>query len=253
MYRALLVHSDNDSREEIRLMIPWEQCGFVFRADAVSDDEVILNNYNADLILIDLKHSQASGMKLCERIRTHSRIPIILLRGSHDFELLRQAIAFQVSDYILNPVRPEVLGASMNKVKEELDARPLHLQPFTFRYEKKKHHNPPIIDLVKQYVQEHLHQNITLKKISGMLHFNCAYLGQKFKEQENMSFNEYLLQQRMEKAKLLLEKTDMRIYEIANEVGYTEIDWFYKKFKEYTGASANEYRKQSSVVALLID
>ncbi len=94
-----------------------------------------------------------------------------------------------------------------------------------------------------------MNQNITLKIISSLLHFNCVYLGQKFKDQENMSFNEYLLQQRMEKAKILLERTDMRIYEIANEVGYTEIDWFYKKFKEYTGASANEYRKQSTVIA----
>jgi YesN/AraC family two-component response regulator len=47
----------------------------------------------------------------------------------------------------------------------------------------------------------------------------------------------------MERAKMLLEQTDLKIYEIANEVGYTEIDWFYKRFKSYTGVSANEYRK----------
>lgn len=58
-----------------------------------------------------------------------------------------------------------------------------------------------------------------------------------------MSFNEYLFIQRMERAKMLLEQTDLKIYEIANEVGYTEIDWFYKRFKSYTGVSANEYRK----------
>ncbi len=46
-------------------------------------------------------------MLLCERIREHSRVPIILLGGSHDFQLLRDAIAFQVSDYIADPVQPE--------------------------------------------------------------------------------------------------------------------------------------------------
>ena len=61
-----------------------------------------------------------------------------------------------------------------------------------------------------------------------MLHFNCAYLGQKFKLEENMSFTDYLLQQRMEKAKQLLSSTSLRIYEIAVEVGYKDIDWFYK-------------------------
>ena len=43
-----------------------------------------------------------------------------------------------------------------------------------------------------------------------------------------MTFNEYLLQQRMEKAKLLLVHTDMKIYEIADMVGYNDMDWFYK-------------------------
>lgn len=58
-----------------------------------------------------------------------------------------------------------------------------------------------------------------------------------------MTFNEFLLKQRMEKAKLLLEKTDMKIYEVAQEVGYVELDWFYKKFKTYTGVNANKYRQ----------
>ncbi|CAM3223842.1 helix-turn-helix domain-containing protein [Paenibacillus lupini] len=251
MYKALLVQPDRYSREETRLMFHWEQHGFMLQADAysLSDIQDILSTLSVDLVLIDLKHSQSSGMLLCERIREYSRVPIILLGGSHDFQLLRKAMAFQVSDYIADPVQPEDLAASLRKVKKELDAQSVHSHRITLSYEKKKNLNPSIIDLVKQYVQEQLHQNITLKKISSLLHFNCAYLGQKFKDQENMSFNEYLLQQRMEKAKILLERTDMRIYEIANEVGYTEIDWFYKKFKEYTGASANEYRKQSTVIA----
>ncbi|MGO4109771.1 response regulator transcription factor [Paenibacillus sp. YAF4_2] len=251
MYRALLVQPDRYSREETRLMFHWEQHGFMLQADAdsLSDAQAILRTQSVDLILIDLKHSHASGMLLCERIREQSRVPIILLGGSHDFQLLRKAMAFQVSDYIANPVHSEDLAASLCKVKKELDALSVQSHRITLSYEKKKNLNPSIIDLVKQYVQEQLHQNITLKKISSLLHFNCAYLGQKFKDQENMSFNEYLLQQRMEKAKILLERTDMRIYEIANEVGYTEIDWFYKKFKEYTGTSANEYRKQSTVIA----
>lgn len=251
MYKALLVQPDRYSREETRLMFQGEQHGFMLQADAdsLSDAHDILSSQSVDLVLIDLKHSQSGGMLLCERIREYSRVPIILLGGSHDFQLLRKAMAFQVSDYIADPVQPEDLADSLHKVKKELDALSVLSHRITLNYEKKKSQNSSIIDLVKQYVQEQLHENITLKKISSLLHFNCAYLGQKFKDQENMSFNEYLLQQRMEKAKILLERTDMRIYEIANEVGYTEIDWFYKKFKEYTGASANEYRKQSTVIA----
>ncbi len=46
----------------------------------------------------------------------------------------------------------------------------------------------------------------------------------------------------MEKAKELLMTTDKRIYEIACEVGYRQLDWFYKKFRGYAGCSAKEYK-----------
>jgi len=98
-------------------------------------------------------------------------------------------------------------------------------------------------------VKHSLRENITLKEIARSLHFNCSYLGQKFKEHEKMTFNEYLLRQRMERAKTLLAHTRMKVYEIANQVGYSDLDWFYKKFKSYTGVSANQYRKMSSDTA----
>ncbi|GIO84106.1 hypothetical protein J25TS5_10380 [Paenibacillus faecis] len=112
--------------------------------------------------------------------------------------------------------------------------------------ETKQHHGENVIHKVKEYVDKMLHTNITLKEISRKFHFNCSYLGQKFKHHENMSFNEYLFMQRMERAKILLEQTDLKVYEIAKRVGYTELDWFYKRFKTYTGVSANEYRKMAA-------
>ncbi|ANY68656.1 DNA-binding response regulator [Paenibacillus sp. BIHB 4019] len=250
MYKILLVDSMIHSRERTQNMLDWSHLGFIIQAyaDNSSDALALLNREPLSLVLINIKNTQADGMLLCEHIREQSRVPIILLEGSDDFQQVRKALAYQVSDYIAQPVLASDLTASLLAVKKELDSfsddPPLAASaPLPF---KRKPHAASIIDVVKKYVEEELHLNITLKKISALLHFNCAYLGQKFKDHENMSFNEYLLQQRMEKAKLLLEKTDMRIYEIANEVGYTEIDWFYKKFKAYTGASANEYRKQIS-------
>lgn len=106
-----------------------------------------------------------------------------------------------------------------------------------------------MIRIVKAYVRDHLNEEITLKKIADILHFNCAYLGQKFKMEENISFNDYMLQERMKKAKQLLLSTNLRIYEIALEVGYRDIDWFYKKFKAYAGSSPNAYRRQKAHTA----
>ncbi|MEK0314930.1 response regulator transcription factor [Cohnella sp. 56] len=98
------------------------------------------------------------------------------------------------------------------------------------------------VEQVKQLVKQQYAQSICLKDIAEQIYMNPGYLGRLFKAHEGMPFNEYLLQVRMEKAKALLRETDMKVYAIASEVGYGDIDWFYKRFKQYAGVSASEYR-----------
>lgn len=98
------------------------------------------------------------------------------------------------------------------------------------------------IEEVKAWVAEHYGSNISLRGIAAKLYMNPVYLGQLFKTHTDMSFNDYLLKVRMEKAIDLLLHSDKKVYEIAYDVGYKQLDWFYKKFKAYTGISAGEYR-----------
>ncbi|GAB6990733.1 response regulator [Paenibacillus pini] len=98
------------------------------------------------------------------------------------------------------------------------------------------------IGTVKKLAQEQFAQQICLKHIAEQVYMNPTYLGRLFKSEEGISFNEYLMKVRMEKAKTYLRNTSHKIYSIALEVGYTDVDWFCKKFKQYTGVSAGEFR-----------
>jgi len=98
------------------------------------------------------------------------------------------------------------------------------------------------VNEAKQMLEAHYSEQLSLKSIAERIHMNAAYLGQLFKAAEGVTFNDYLLQLRMNKARELLAVTDMKVYEVALFVGYKQLDWFYKKFKETFGVSANEYR-----------
>lgn len=101
-----------------------------------------------------------------------------------------------------------------------------------------------LVDTVKRIVQEQYHSNVSLRTVAQQVYLNPNYLGKLFKAGTDSSFNEYLLEVRMEKAKEMLLRTDMKVYEIALAVGYGELDWFYKRFKSYVGISAGEFRGQ---------
>lgn len=103
-------------------------------------------------------------------------------------------------------------------------------------------HSQLAVNEVKQYVLKHYDENLTLRVIARQMFLNSSYIGRMFKAQEGIAFNDYLLKVRMEKAKELLRSRELKIYEVAKRVGYQEVDWFYKKFKEYTGVSASSYQ-----------
>lgn len=254
MYRILYVGQDLLLKENATYMTSELAKDFTIHAHADFSSDVVhmIQSMEVALVLLNIKNAHTLGLGLCKTIREVSSVPIILLGGSHNFDLARKALALNVSDYLADPVDWSELSKSMKAVKQRLDALPssnsrsVTVSQLSLEAAKSSCN---IIKAIKKFVQEQMHENITLKKISDSLSFNCAYLGQKFKQHEHMTFNEYLLKQRMEKAKTLLETTDMKIYEISSAVGYTDIDWFYKKFKEHTGASANEYRKQGIISA----
>ncbi|WP_309120883.1 response regulator transcription factor [Paenibacillus sp.] len=99
-----------------------------------------------------------------------------------------------------------------------------------------------VIEELKSIVRARYMDNVSLRSVAQRLYMNPNYLGKLFKANTGMSFNDYLLQVRMEKAKELLLHSDLKVYEISEAVGYGELDWFYKRFKAYTGISASEFR-----------
>ncbi|WIV17399.1 helix-turn-helix domain-containing protein [Paenibacillus polygoni] len=249
MYKILFVDLHHHWDAKSQDFFNWNNLGFILEDYTNESDSALslLKSKCYSLLIIDIVKCPEQGITLCKHVRAISPVPIILISDSTDFQLARKAMQYQVSDYLPAPVSSEDMRICLQLMNRKLNEEKAENKKASFDIADDLEES--VIDKVKEYVTESLGQNITLKEISSTLHFNYSYLGQKFKYHENMTFNAYLLQQRMEKAKQLLEKTEMKVYEIANEVGYYEMDWFYKKFKLYTGVSANEYRKMKMVTA----
>ena len=101
-----------------------------------------------------------------------------------------------------------------------------------------------MIDLIHR----NYHENLKLESLAEVFNYNSAYLGKMFKNQTGEYFNTYLDKVRIEKAKQLLEE-GLRVYQVTERVGYTNVDYFHSKFKRYTGTAPSAYRqKQTGVI-----
>ena len=101
-----------------------------------------------------------------------------------------------------------------------------------------------VLSRIEQDMKENYKENLTLKDLSRKYYVNAAYLGQSFKKQYGESFKDYLNRIRIEAAVELLMYSDKKIYEIAEEVGYKDLDYFINKFIALKGCTPAKFRKQ---------
>ena len=110
--------------------------------------------------------------------------------------------------------------------------------------ELRKNTSHGVLGCVEKEIREHYQENITLKEFSKKYFVNSAYLGQMFRKQYGISFKEYLNNYRIEKAAEYLLHTDDKIYQIADKVGYKDLDYFINKFIAVKGCTPTNYRKK---------
>lgn len=104
--------------------------------------------------------------------------------------------------------------------------------------------NKGSVHKVKEYVDKHYQKNLTLKDIAKKYYMNSAYLGQLFKKAYGVYFRDYFRQVRIKEAKKRLRQTDMRVYEIAEDVGFENPDYFVTQFRKEVGKTPMNYRKE---------
>ena len=85
--------------------------------------------------------------------------------------------------------------------------------------------------------------NLTTESLARRLYVSPARLNGMFRKRFDMSVKEYINDARMKRAKFLLERTDKMIYEIAIAVGFQDIDYFTKVFKQNAGCTPRDWRK----------
>lgn len=94
------------------------------------------------------------------------------------------------------------------------------------------------------FFRENLHTNVNVEKLAGDLHVGYSYFRQMFRKYTGISPIQYHLSLRIQKAKDLLVSTDLSFKEIANELGFESYFYFSRIFKDKTGQSPMEFRKE---------
>ncbi|HHT98450.1 MAG TPA: response regulator [Clostridiales bacterium] len=103
-------------------------------------------------------------------------------------------------------------------------------------------HSHDTVNKAKRYINESLADELSVSSVAAKLFITPNYFSRLFKRITGEGCNEYITRKRVEKAKILLETTNIQIHKIADMVGYHDTNYFSLAFKKYTGASPTKYR-----------
>jgi two-component system, response regulator YesN len=91
------------------------------------------------------------------------------------------------------------------------------------------------------YIRKNYNQQLKIENLAQMFGYNSIYLGQLFKNHTGMYFNSYLEKVRIDRARELLMQ-GLKVYQVAEQIGFNNLDYFSSKFKKHTGASPSDYK-----------
>lgn len=113
---------------------------------------------------------------------------------------------------------------------------------------KKGTYKAHVITNVQKYIQSHIEERLTLNDVAAIFGLSPNYLSVLFKKTCDIGFSEYITQMKISRAKTMLLEQDMKIYEVANELGFESAFYFSKVFKKVEGISPREYIQQKTTM-----
>jgi two-component system response regulator YesN len=149
-------------------------------------------------------------------------------------ECMERAPRIEVREVLHGHLTPSALPQHVQKrVRELLSAY----------YDFFRQRENSVISHAKQYVQQHLAEDISLNDVAKQVCLSPAYFSTLFKAETGCGFIKYLQRIRVEQAKKLLKNKGMRIKDIAEAVGYKDVKFFNKIFLNETSVTPSEYRR----------
>ncbi|GGA02142.1 DNA-binding response regulator [Paenibacillus marchantiophytorum] len=266
MYRILIAEDDKIERDGIKFLL--NKYAFPLEIQEAKHGRAamdILQEYDADVLLTDIKMPFMDGLQLTREARAlKPQLKILILSGHGEFDYARTAISLQVSHYLLKPIEPEEFKSVLEMVIQQLDdersaklqqqewrkvyeagslyRQEQRLRELTLTDEPDTDSRKRAIEDVLRIIEKEYEQDLSLEYLSKRVHLSASYLSHIFKKATGVSVVKYMNQYRMERAKYYLDQSNYKINDVYKMVGFSDMSYFGLTFKQYFGQTPTQYR-----------
>lgn len=253
MFRLLIADDEPFMRRGIRNLIDLSNLGVeeIFEAETGEEVLQIFEEIRPEIVLLDINMPKIDGLTAAKKIKQIApNTKIAIITGYNYFDYAQTAIKIGVEDYILKPISKSDVSEIIAKLVYllQVDKKNLETERLLQRILEREEVDESR-DNYRELIQNMMESSysdsqFSLVVLSEKLDLSQGYLSVMFKRVFGIPFQDYLLQKRMEKAKILLLTTELKNYEIAEQIGFEDVNYFGMKFKKYYGVTPKQYKEQ---------
>ena len=247
MMKVLVVEDEEMIRKGIVLAVDWAALDCVVVGEASNGEEGLeaAQRYAPTLIITDLKMPKMDGIEMLRRLREAGNNAFVIILTAYDsFAYAQSALRLGAVDFLLKPFHDGELEQAVQALRRRMEPaegeRPAAI-PGLKKGDKSKY-----VLQAMGYIGEHYSDpNITVAEIAQSIGISECHLSHTFKKETDYTLLNYLTRYRIHKAMELLRDCRVKVYEVAQQVGYKDITYFSATFKKVVGISPSEYQDTS--------
>lgn len=244
MLKVLVVEDEELIRRGIVLAVDWAALGCVVVGEAANGEEGLeaVERLAPSLIITDLKMPRMDGIEMLRQLRERgSRAYVIILTAYSSFEYAQSALRLGAVDFLLKPFHDGDLEKAVLNVKKRIDADGEAEEPALISL-KKGDKSRYVLEAMDYIGEHYADAGISVGSIAAHLGISEGHLSHTFKKETDYTILNYLTRYRVRKSMELLREGRMKVYEVAERVGYRDITHFSSTFKKVVGMSPSEFQ-----------
>jgi two-component system response regulator YesN len=233
-YKTIIVEDEKRIREGLKILVDWNALGFVIAGECENGVDAVkmLMGGGCDLLVCDIRLPGMTGLDVLKELReSGAGCKAIVISGYADFDYAKTAIDYGVKKYLVKPVNEMELAETLAVIRAELDGERNAETPVLSGLEA----------AVMRYIEKNYMHDISIRKVSEELGYNSCYIGRAFLRKAGMPMRDYISMVRVKMASKLLLQGDMKTQDIAFEVGFRDLNKFYREFKRFRNTTPKKY------------
>ncbi|MCT1902462.1 response regulator transcription factor [Oceanobacillus sojae] len=254
MNKVLIVEDEPIIQKGLQYKMNWLQlnCVVVGCADNGDMGKEMIDKLKPDIVITDIRMPFKDGIEMLKETVENNKFEAIILTGYDEFNYAKQAIRLGVHDYLLKPVDMEELAEVIKdlifkieekKAKDNYKVNSLLYKELLNINLNVAETSSYVIDTI-DFIKKNYATKINFKDLCDNLGVSNVFLSAKFKSETNYSLNDFLNRYRLLKAVELLQNDKVLVYEVAEEVGFSEYKYFSQVFKKYIGMPPKQFLHQ---------